>query len=157
MPEYRIQVNGSSHRVEVDDDTPLLWVLRDELGLTGSKYGCGGGFCRACTVHVDGAAHFSCQLRISDLGEREVVTIEGLSGQTARALREAWIREDVPQCGYCQPGQVMRAAALLARKDAPRDEEIEAWMSGNLCRCGSYQRIRRAIRRAAAARGGADV
>ena len=152
MPKYSIQINGGLQRVEVDEDTPLLWVLRDELGLTGSKYGCGGGFCRACTVHLDGEARFSCQLRISEVGDREVTTIEGLSGEPARLLQEAWIAEDVPQCGYCQPGQVMRAAALLARKDAPGEKEIEAWMSTNLCRCGTYERIRRAILRAAAAR-----
>lgn len=150
MPKYSIQINGGLQRVEVDEDTPLLWVLRDELGLTGSKYGCGGGFCRACTVHLDGEARFSCQLQISEVGDREVTTIEGLSGEPARLLKEAWIAEDVPQCGYCQPGQVMRAAALLARRDAPNDEEIEAWMSTNLCRCGTYERIRRAVRRAAA-------
>jgi len=157
VPEYEIRVNGRSHRVEVDDDTPLLWVLRDELGLTGSKYGCGGGFCRACTVHVDGKARFSCRLPVSEVGESEVITIEGLSGEHAQALQQAWIREDVPLCGYCQPGQLMRAATLLARKDAPSDEEIEAWMSSNLCRCGTYARIRRAIHRAAAARSGADA
>jgi len=149
MPKYNIRVNGNLERVEVDQDTPLLWVLRDELGLTGSKYGCGGGFCWACTVHVDGDARFSCQLRVSDVGDREITTIEGLSGERARLLKEAWIAEDVPQCGYCQPGQVMRAAALLTRRDAPSEEEIEAWMSTNLCRCGTYQRIRRAILHAA--------
>jgi len=157
VPEYRIHVNGSWQRVEVESDTPLLWVLRDELGLTGSKYGCGGGFCRACTVHVDGEARFSCRLAISEVGDGEVITIEGLTGERARILKEAWIREDVPQCGYCQPGQVMRAAALLSRKDAPSDEEIEAWMSTNLCRCGTYARIRRAVRRAAAESSPSDA
>ena len=151
MPDYEIQVNGKPHRVQVDADTPLLWVLRDELGLTGSKYGCGGGFCRACTVHLDGESRFSCQLPISQVGGREIITIEGLSGSRAQALEEAWIAEDVPQCGYCQPGQVMRAAALLARNGNPSDEEIDVWMSSNLCRCGTYVRIKRAIRRAVAA------
>ena len=155
MPEYRLSVNGSSRTVTVDSDTPLLWVLRDELGLTGTKYGCGGGFCRACAVQVDGAPAFSCRLRIEDLGERSVTTIEGLSPDRSHAIQQAWIAEDVPQCGYCQSGQIVSAAALLARNPDPSDDEIDAWMSPNLCRCGTYNRIRRAIARAARAQNAA--
>ena len=155
--EFSLTINGSVQKVDVEPETPLLWVLRDELGLTGSKYGCGGGFCRACTVHLDGESRFSCQLPISQVDGRKIVTIEGLSGSRAQALEEAWIAEDVPQCGYCQPGQVMRAAALLARNENPSDEEIDVWMSSNLCRCGTYARIRRAVRRAAAERSPSDA
>ncbi len=161
MPEYRLRVNGELHTVRVDADTPLLWVLRDELGLTGTKFGCGGGFCRACAVHVDGDAVFSCRMRIADLGDRRVTTIEGLSADRSHPLQQAWIAEDVPQCGYCQSGQIMGAAALLARDPDPSDDEIDAWMSPNLCRCGTYNRIRRAIQRAARAQkseeGDSDV
>ena len=151
MPEYRLRVNDELRTVEVDADTPLLWVLRDELGLTGTKFGCGGGFCRACAVHVDGAPTFSCRLRIDQLGERRVTTIEGLSDDRSHPLQQAWIAEDVPQCGYCQSGQIMSAAALLARNPDPSADEIDTWMSPNLCRCGTYNRIRRAIQRAARA------
>jgi aerobic-type carbon monoxide dehydrogenase small subunit (CoxS/CutS family) len=151
MPEYRLRVNGELRTVTVDADTPLLWVLRDELGLTGTKFGCGGGFCRACAVHVDGAPAFSCRMRIDELGERRVTTIEGLSADRSHPLQRAWIAEDVPQCGYCQSGQIMSAAALLARNPDPSADEIDTWMSPNLCRCGTYNRIRRAIQRAARA------
>ena len=151
MPEYRLSVNDEQRTVEVDADTPLLWVLRDELGLTGTKFGCGGGFCRACAVHVDGAVTFSCRLSIADVGERRVTTIEGLSPDRSHPLQRAWIAEDVPQCGYCQSGQIMSAAGLLARNPDPSADEIDAWMSPNLCRCGTYNRIRRAIQRAAGA------
>ncbi len=151
MPEYRIRVNDELWKVEVDADTPLLWVLRDELGLTGTKFGCGGGFCRACAVHVDGAPTFSCRLRIADLGDRRVTTIEGLSPDRSHPLQQAWIADEVPQCGYCQSGQIMSAAGLLAKNPDPSEAEIDAWMSPNLCRCGTYNRIRRAIQRAARA------
>jgi aerobic-type carbon monoxide dehydrogenase small subunit (CoxS/CutS family) len=159
MPEYRLSVNGEVRKVEVDADTPLLWVLRDELGLTGTKYGCGGGFCRACAVQVDGAPMSSCRLPIADLGERRVTTIEGLSPDRSHPLQRAWVAEEVPQCGYCQSGQLMSAAALLEANDDPSVEEIDAFMSPNLCRCGTYQRIRRAIQRAAssAAKSASDV
>ena len=149
MPEYRLIVNGAPRTVNVDADTPLLWVLRDELGLTGTKFGCGGGFCRACAVQVDGAPAFSCRLRVSDLGERPVTTVEGLSPDRSHPIQQAWIAEDVPQCGYCQSGQIVSAAALLDRNPDPSEAEIDAWMSPNLCRCGTYNRIRRAIQRAA--------
>jgi aerobic-type carbon monoxide dehydrogenase small subunit (CoxS/CutS family) len=159
VPEYRLSVNGRIRKVEVDSDTPLLWVLRDELGLTGTKYGCGGGFCRACAVQVDGAPVSSCRLAIADLGERQVTTIEGLSPDRSHPLQRAWVAEDVPQCGYCQSGQLLSAAALLEENADPSAEEIDAWMSPNLCRCGTYERIRRAIQRAArsSAKGGTDV
>jgi aerobic-type carbon monoxide dehydrogenase small subunit (CoxS/CutS family) len=152
MPAYTLTVNGQSRTFEAAADMPLLWVLRDVLGLTGTKYGCGMGLCRACTVHLDGEASFSCQVPIAAVAERTVTTIEGLSPDRSHPLQQAWIEQDVPQCGYCQPGQIMSAAALLARTPAPTDAEIDAWMSANLCRCGTYNRIRRAIQRAAAER-----
>jgi aerobic-type carbon monoxide dehydrogenase small subunit (CoxS/CutS family) len=154
MNEYSLEVNGRSVSVRVEPDTPLLWVLRDELGLTGTKYGCGAGFCRACTVHLDGERIFSCLVRVADVAGRSVTTIEGLSPDGSHPVQRAWIAEDVPQCGYCQPGQIMGAAALLARNPSPTDAEIEAWMSPHLCRCGTYNRIRRAIARAAAEEAG---
>ncbi|MCA9506570.1 MAG: (2Fe-2S)-binding protein [Spirochaetaceae bacterium] len=150
MPAYTLVVNGAPRELEADADTPLLWVLRDVLGLTGTKYGCGAGLCRACTVHLDGEAIFSCQLPIAAVEGRNVTTIEGLSPDRSHPLQQAWIEEDVPQCGYCQPGQIMSAAALLERTPRPSDDEIDAWMAANLCRCGTYNRIRSAIRRAAA-------
>ncbi len=150
MPEYAITVNGQLRRVQASADTPLLWVLRDELGLIGTKFGCGVGLCRACTVHVDGNASFSCQLPIAAVADASITTIEGLSPDRSHPLQRAWIAEEVPQCGYCQPGQIMSAAALLARTPAPDDAEIDQWMAPNLCRCGTYNRIRAAIRRAAA-------
>jgi isoquinoline 1-oxidoreductase alpha subunit len=150
MPAYTLTVNGQSRTLEAASDTPLLWVLRDSLGLTGTKYGCGMGLCRACTVHLDGEAAFSCQIPIAAAAGRKVTTIEGLSPDRSHPLQQAWIAEDVPQCGYCQPGQIMSAAALLARTPAPSESEIDGWMSTNLCRCGTYSRIRRAIQRAAA-------
>ena len=156
MPEYRLNVNDELLTVEVDSDTPLLWVLRDELGLTGTKFGCGAGFCRACAVHVDGAVAFACRLRIADVGERHVTTIEGLSSERSHPLQRAWIAEDVPQCGYCQSGQIMSAAALLEKHPRPSADEIDAWMSPSLCRCGTYNRIRRAIQRAARAQRSED-
>lgn len=144
-----LTVNGISHEVDVEDDMPLLWVLRDELGVTGVKYGCGVAQCGACTVHVDGQAVRSCQLRIGDL-EGEVTTIEGLGTPDAmHAVQAAWAEQQVAQCGYCQSGQIMQAAALLELNDDPSDAEIDAVMSGNLCRCGTYPRIRAAVKTAA--------
>jgi len=142
-------VNGVRRFVEASPDMPLLWVLRDLLRLTGTKYGCGIALCGSCTVHLDGEAVRSCVTPISAVRNRKVTTIEGLSSDRGRALREAWIAEDVPQCGYCQPGMIMSAAALLAKKHDPRDEEIDEALAGHICRCGTYVRIRRAIRRAA--------
>jgi len=152
MPAYTLTVNGEARSFEAAADTPLLWVLRDVLNLTGTKYGCGVGLCRACTIHLDGEASFSCQIPISAVGGRRVTTIEGLSPDRSHPLQKAWIEEDVPQCGYCQPGQIMSAAALLARTPAPSAAEIDGWMATNLCRCGTYNRIRSAIERAAAER-----
>lgn len=147
-----LTVNGERREAEVAADTPLLWVLRDNLGLTGTKYGCGISECGACTVHLDGEAVRACSVPAGQADGRAVTTIEGLGdGQGGRhPLQEAWIAENVPQCGFCQPGQIMSAAALLARTPAPDDAAIDAAMGGNLCRCGTYQRIRRAIHRAAA-------
>lgn len=149
MPAYQLNINGEIRDVDVPEDMPLLWVLRDVLKLTGTKYGCGVGQCRACTVHVDGNPIFSCQLRASTLGSSEIVTIEGLPSDQKEPLVAAWEAEDVPQCGYCQPGQIMSAAALLVRRPLPTDADIDEAMSPNLCRCGTYVRIRKAIHRAA--------
>lgn len=144
-------VNGETHRLDVDADMPLLWVLRDELGLTGTKYGCGIGLCGACTVHIDGEAARACSLRIGDV-RGAVTTIEGLGTPGApHVVQQAWIDEQVAQCGYCQTGQIMAAAALLARSPSPSDGEIDAAFSVNLCRCGTYPRIRKALTAAAAA------
>lgn len=146
----RLRVNGTEHEVDVEDDMPLLWVLRDELNITGPKYGCGIAQCGACTVHVDGEAVRSCQVAIGDL-EGEVTTIEGL-GQPERlhAVQSAWVEHQVAQCGYCQSGQIMQAASLLAENAAPSDADIDEAMGGNLCRCGTYLRIRAAVHTAAA-------
>jgi len=148
MPSFTILVNGRSHTVDVAAETPLLWVLRDSIGLTGTKFGCGMGQCGACTVHLDGRAVRSCQTPISAATGRTVTTIEGLADEHGRRLQEAWVEEDVPQCGYCQSGQIMSAAALLAAHPKPTDEDIDRAMSGNICRCGTYNRIRSAIHRA---------
>src|SRR3984885_3541973 len=147
---FILTVNGANHRVDVDGDTPLLWILRDLLGMTGTKFGCGVALCGACTVHVDGVPARSCVTRIDAIGNKAVTTIEAI-GQTAigSALRQAWLELDVVQCGYCQSGQVMSAAALLARTPKPTDDDIDQTMSGNVCRCGTYQRIRAAIHLAA--------
>ena len=149
MPTYTIRVNGTNRDVNVDPDTRLLWVLRDLLGLTGTKYGCGIAQCGACTVHLNGRATRSCTLPISQVGDRAITTIEGLSPNATHAVQRAWIAEDVPQCGYCQSGQVMTAAALLASNKTPTDADIDSAMDGLICRCGTYDRIRRAIHRAA--------
>jgi isoquinoline 1-oxidoreductase alpha subunit len=145
-----ITVNGRKRRVDVAPDMPLLWVLRDELGITGPKYGCGIAQCGACTVHIDGRAVRSCQARIADLNQRNVTTIEGLGATSLHAVQQAWIEHQVPQCGYCQTGQIMQAAALLRTHPKPSDEDIDRVMAGNLCRCGTYVRIRAAIHAAAA-------
>lgn len=144
-----LSVNGRSLQADVAPDTPLLWVLRDTLGLTGTKYGCGMALCGACTVHLDGQPIRSCVTPVSAVGTQKVTTIEGLSADRSHPVQKAWIELDVPQCGYCQSGQIMSAVALLARTPKPTDEDIDAAMSGNLCRCGTYQRIRAAIHRAA--------
>ena len=149
MPPITFTVNGTTRTVDVAPDTPLLWVLRDTLELTGTKYGCGIGQCRSCTVHVERDALPSCSLPVSAVAGREVTTVEGLGNGKLHPLQQAWIEENVPQCGYCQPGQIMGAAALLAKTPKPTDEDIDEAMSPYLCRCGTYQRIRRAIHRAA--------
>jgi isoquinoline 1-oxidoreductase alpha subunit len=142
-------VNGRLRSVDADADTPLLWVLRDHLALTGTKYGCGMALCGACTVHVDGVAVRSCLLPLKALEGKTVTTIEGLSNDRSHAVQRAWIELDVPQCGYCQSGQIMSAAALLQANPAPSDADIDAALAGNICRCGTYSRIRKAIHRAA--------
>lgn len=149
-----LKVNGKQYKVDVGPDTPLLWVIREHLGLPGTKYGCGISQCGACTVHIDGKARRSCQTPVKDAEGKSITTIEGLP--ESHPVIKAWIEDEVPQCGYCQPGQIMEAAALLAENPAPSDEDIDRTMSGNLCRCGTYQRIRRAIHSAAGmmAKGG---
>lgn len=142
-------VNGKRHDMEVNPETPLLWVLRDHLGLTGTKYSCGIGECGACTVHVDGKAVQSCTITAAEAAGRNVTTIQGLAGPVGESLKQAWIQEDVAQCGYCQPGQIMTAAALLKDNPAPTDQDIDEAMSGVICRCGTYQEIQKAIHRAA--------
>jgi len=154
MADITIRVNGSEHKVSVSPETPLLWVLRDTLQLTGTKFGCGAGLCGACTVHLDGSAVRSCSTPVSQAAGKNITTIEGLTANGPHALQQAWIAEQVPQCGYCQTGQIMTAAALLAKTAQPSDDQITQAMSGNLCRCGTYDRIRRAIHRAAGAGAG---
>lgn len=149
MASYTLKINGASHSVDAAPDTPLLWVLRDHLNLVGTKYGCGLGLCGACTVHVNGEAVRSCQLPVSTLGARAVTTVEGIDPAGAHAVQEAWNEVDVPQCGYCQSGQIMSATALLAKTPQPSDDQIDAAMAGNLCRCGTYARIRKAVHLAA--------
>lgn len=144
-----LKVNGKEHRVEALPDTPLLWVLRDHLGLTGTKFGCGAAFCGACTVLVNGEATRSCVTPVSSVLGKEITTIEGLSADGSHPVQKAWITDEVPQCGYCHSGQIMAAAALLSKNPAPSDADIDRAMSGNICRCGTYQRIRQAIHRAA--------
>jgi isoquinoline 1-oxidoreductase subunit alpha len=150
-----LTINGKAQSVDVAPDTPLLWVLRDTVGLTGTKFGCGAGLCGACTVHLDGEPVRSCQLPVSSAQGKKITTIEGLSADGSHKVQRAWISEQVPQCGYCQPGQIMAAAALLTKKAKPTDADIDAAMAGNICRCGTYQRVRRAIHVAAGqAKGG---
>jgi isoquinoline 1-oxidoreductase subunit alpha len=146
-----LTVNGKKYDVDVSPDTPLLWVLRDTIGLTGTKFGCGLQQCGACTVHLDGTPARACGVAVSSVGAKKVTTIEGLSATSSHPLQQAWVAEQVPQCGYCQSGQLMTAAALLARTPKPTDAQIDSAMTGNICRCGTYQRIRRAIHRAAGA------
>jgi len=153
MAAIQLLINGKPHDVDVSPDTPLLWVLRDNLNMTGTKYGCGMGLCGACTVHLDGEAVRACQTPVSAIGVKKITTIEGLSVDHSHPVQLAWIAEQVPQCGYCQPGQIMSAAALLAKTPRPTDDQIESAMVGNLCRCGMYQRIRRAIHRASLSAG----
>ena len=141
-------INGESVEVDAHPNTPLLWVVREHLKLTGTKFGCGVGQCGACTVHIDGAATYSCLTPVSAVEGRAVTTIEGLSEDGSHPLQEAWIREEVPQCGYCQPGQIMSAVVLMNQASPVSDEDIDAAMEGNLCRCGTYDRVRRAIHRA---------
>jgi len=149
MAAITLTVNGETRTVTAAPETPLVWVLREELGLTGTKYSCGEGECGSCTVHVDGVATRACITPVSRVADKQVTTIEGLGRGRLHALQEAWLAEQVPQCGFCQPGMLMHAAALLAKTPRPSDEEIDRSMAGNLCRCGTYQRVRRAIRRAA--------
>lgn len=149
----KVEINGVAIEAAVPEDTPLLWVIREEAGLTGTKYGCGRALCGACTVHVDGEARRSCVVAVGDVVGKKVTTVEGLADPgMLSALQQAWLDENVPQCGYCQPGQLMSATALLAKKRAPTDAEVDAVMSANLCRCGTYPRIRAAIKRAVTSR-----
>lgn len=149
MPRISLVINGRSHTVDVPAEMPVLWVIRDVVGLTGTKYGCGIAQCGACTVHLNGRPVRSCTTPVSAVGDQEVTTIEGISSDGSHPVQRAWIAEDVPQCGYCQSGQIMSAAALLAEHAKPTDDEIDAAMAGTICRCGTYDRIRRAIHRAA--------
>lgn len=154
MAKYRLLVNGKMRNVDVEPGTPLLWVLRDALNLTGTKFGCGEGFCGCCTVILDGDAVKSCGVPVETAAGKKITTIEGLSADRSHPIQHAWIAEEVPQCGYCQSGQIMTAAALVEKNGRPSDAEIDAAMSGVLCRCGTYQRIRHAIHQAAKLKGG---
>lgn len=145
MATFKIKVNDQVREVDADPDTPILWVLRDVLGLVGTKYGCGIAQCGACTIHLDGTAARACILPISSIGDKGITTIEGLSENAKHPLQEAWREHDVPQCGYCQAGQIMSAAALLKDNPSPSNEKIDEYMNGNLCRCGTYNRIKSAI------------
>ena len=149
MSGVSLNVNGHAHHVDADPQTPLLWVLRDEIGLTGTKYGCGVAQCGACTVHVDGQAMRSCVAPVSTVAGRKVTTIEGLQSRAAKAVQKAWVEHDVVQCGYCQSGQIMSATVLLEQNPKPSDEDIDLAMAGNICRCATYVRIRAAIKEAA--------
>ena len=149
MPTFNLKINNKTHTVEADKDTPLLWVLRDHINLVGTKYGCGIGQCGACTIHVDGTATRSCLLQVSQAEGMDITTIEGLSEDGDHPVQKAWLEHDVPQCGYCQAGQIMSAAALLENNPTPSDEEIDSAMDGNICRCGTYVRIKEVIKTAA--------
>ncbi|MBQ4822532.1 (2Fe-2S)-binding protein [Aquimarina sp. MMG016] len=149
MPVYNLKINGQPLSVEADEDTPLLWVLRDHLDMVGTKFGCGIGQCGACTVHIDGSATRSCLLQVSNVGDMEITTIEGLSEDASHPVQQAWKEVDVPQCGYCQAGQMMSAAAFLSQNSNPNKTEIRDAMSGNICRCASYNRIEKAVELAA--------
>ena len=149
LDQMNLSVNGKTHDIDVAPETPLLWVVRDSLGLTGTKFGCGMGLCGACTIHLDGNAVRSCRTPVASVGSRKITTIEGLSPDRNHPVQKAWITEQVPQCGYCQSGQIMQAAAVLAKHPQPTRDEIDQAMSGNICRCGTSLRIRRAIQRAA--------
>lgn len=151
-----LKVNGEQHSLDVAPDTPLLWVVREALGLTGTKFGCGMAQCGACTLHLDGQAVRSCVTPVSRAAGKEIVTIEGFNDEIGQSLQEAWLAEDVPQCGYCQSGQIMAAGVLLREQPTPSDEDIDNCMTGNICRCGTYQRIRKAIHRAAQRMAGED-
>lgn len=146
MAIFNLNINKKKYRVDVDPSTPMLWVLRDKLNLTGTKYGCGISQCGACTIHLDGVATHSCMLAVSDAGNLEITTIEGLSENGDHPVQKAWLEHDVSQCGYCQPGQIMSAVSLLKKNPNPTDKEIELAMSGNICRCGTYTRIKKAIK-----------
>ena len=148
MAIFNLNVNGKQQQVDVDPNTPILWVLRDHLNLTGTKFGCGIAMCGACTIHVNGMATRSCQFHVSVVGYNQITTIEGLSKNADHPVQKAWMDHDVPQCGYCQSGQIMSAAALLESNPTPSDEEVESAMSGNICRCGTYVRIKQAIKTA---------
>ncbi|MDF9801252.1 isoquinoline 1-oxidoreductase alpha subunit [Catalinimonas alkaloidigena] len=148
MATFNLNINGKTQQVDVDPSTPMLWVLRDHLKLVGTKYGCGIAQCGACTVHLNGTAVRSCQLPVSAVGDQAITTIEGLSEKGDHPVQKAWLEHDVPQCGYCQAGQIMTAAALLDKNANPNDEEIETAMNGNICRCGTYTRIKKAIKTA---------
>ena len=149
MANFTFKVNGKKHELEIDPNTPMLWVLRDHLGLVGTKFGCGIAQCGACTIHLDNTAVRSCQLPISAIDSKEITTIEGLSEKGDHPVQKAWLAEDVPQCGYCQAGQIMSASALLKSNANPSDSEIDTAMNGNICRCGTYTRIKKAIKIAA--------
>ena len=149
MAVFNLKINGQKHQVDVDPSTPLLWVLRDHINLLGTKYGCGVAQCGACTIHVDGVAMRSCSLPIQSVSEQSITTIEGLSKKGDHPVQKAWLEHDVPQCGYCQAGQIMSAAALLDNNSNPSDADINAAMNGNICRCGTYTRIKAAIKTAA--------
>ena len=148
MAQFNLKINGSQYQVDVDPDTPMLWVLRDHLKLVGTKYGCGIGQCGACTIHLNGVATRSCQIQVSTVGKNDITTIEGLSEECDHPVQKAWLEHDVPQCGYCQAGQIMTAVALLKNNPTPSDEDIDVAMDGNICRCGTYVRIKQAIKTA---------
>ena len=152
MAKYTLNINGKSHEVEADPSTPMLWVLRDHLNLVGTKYGCGIAQCGACTIHLEGTATRACMLTVASVGNQQITTIEGLSEEGDHPVQKAWLEVDVPQCGYCQAGQIMTAAALLDKNPNPTDNEIEMAMNGNICRCGTYTRIKKAVKLAASSK-----